>query len=124
LQARLPSTRADFPAALAALATLATLGCAAPGQPYTMKSTPPLTDRHLSYWQKNLRLTAVLMAIWFVVTFGIAFFARDLSFNFLGWPFSFWVASQGALIVYFLIIWFYARTMNRLDREHGVAEED
>ncbi len=82
-----------------------------------------LTDRHRQYWQKNLRITAVLLAIWFLVTFGVGFFARDLNFTFFGWPFSFWVASQGALIVYCLIIWFYASYMNRLDQEHGVAEE-
>ena len=66
----------------------------------------------------------LLLALWFVVTFGISYFARELSFNFFGWPFSFWVAAQGALIVYVLIIWFYASYMNRLDQEHGVAEEE
>lgn len=95
-----------------------------PAAHHPMKPSVPLTDRHVSYWQKNLRLTAGLLVVWFGVTFGVAFFARDLNFDFLGWPFSFWVASQGALIVYFVIIWFYARTMNRLDREHGVAEDD
>ena len=83
-----------------------------------------LTEQHRSYWSKNLRITGVLLAIWFVVTYGIGFFARDLSFTFFGWPFSFWVGAQGALIVYVIIIWYYARTMNRLDQEHGVAEED
>lgn len=82
-----------------------------------------LTETHRHYWRKNLRITGVLLAIWFVVTFVVAFFARDLNFTFFGWPFSFWVASQGALVVYVAIIWFYARTMNRLDQEHGVAEE-
>jgi len=83
-----------------------------------------LTETQKHYWQKNLRITAVLMAIWFVVTYVIAFFARELNFTFFGWPFSFWVAAQGALIVYVVIIWYYARTMNRLDQEHGVAEEE
>lgn len=49
-------------------------------------------------------------------------FARDLSFTFFGWPFSFWMASQGSLVIYVVIIWFYARYMNQLDQEHGVAE--
>ena len=57
-------------------------------------------------------------------TFVIGFFARDLTFTIMGWPFSFWVASQGSLIVYMLIIWYYARTMNRMDTEYGVAEEE
>ena len=62
------------------------------------------------------------MAIWSVVTFVVAFYARDLNFSFFGWPFSFWVAAQGALIVYALIIWFYQRYMDRLDHEHDVGE--
>ena len=81
-----------------------------------------LTERQREYWRKNLRITAVLMVIWFVVTYVVAFFARDLNFTFFGWPFSFWVAAQGALIVYVVMIWFYARTMNRMDEEFGVAE--
>ena len=76
------------------------------------------------YWRKNLRITGILLAIWFFVTFVIGYFARDLNFAFFGWPFSFWVAAQGALIVYVVIIWFYARYMNRLDQDHGVSEED
>ena len=83
-----------------------------------------LTERHRLYWQTNLRITAVLMAIWFVVTFVVSYWARDLSFNFFGWPFSFWMGAQGSLVVYCIIIWYYANYMNRLDQEHGVAEEE
>ena len=83
-----------------------------------------LSEAHRHYWRKNLRMTGILMLIWFMVTFVVSYFARELSFSFFGWPFSFWMASQGALVVYVLIIWFYAGHMNRLDRAHGVAEED
>ena len=83
-----------------------------------------LTERHHQRWRQNLRITAILLFIWFFVTFVIGYFARDLDFNFFGWPFSFWVAAQGALVVYVLIIWFYASYMNRLDQQYGVAEED
>ena len=82
-----------------------------------------LTSKHEAYWSKNLRMTSILLAIWFLVTFVVGYFARDLNFSFFGWPFSFWVGAQGALIVYVVIIWYYARYMNRLDQEHGVAEE-
>lgn len=81
-----------------------------------------LTERHHEYWRKNLRLTSVLLGIWFIVSFVMVYFARDLSFTFFGWPFSFWMAAQGSLLVYMAIIWYYARTMNRMDQEHGVAE--
>jgi putative solute:sodium symporter small subunit len=83
-----------------------------------------LTEKHRQYWSKNLQITGILLAIWFLVTFGVGYFARDLDFKFFGWPFSFWVAAQGALIVYVLIIWYYAHYMNKLDQEHGVAEEE
>ncbi len=83
-----------------------------------------LTELQEQYWQKNLSITAKLMGVWFVVTFVVTFFARDLSFNFFGWPFSFWMASQGSLIIYVLIIWYYASYMNQIDQEHGVAEEE
>ena len=83
-----------------------------------------LTDRHRQYWQANLRITGTLLAIWFFVTFVLGYFARDLTFSFFGWPFSFWVGAQGALVAYVVIIWFYARYMNKLDQQHGVHEDE
>ncbi|MBI5163089.1 MAG: DUF4212 domain-containing protein [Magnetospirillum sp.] len=81
-----------------------------------------LTERHKEYWSKNLRITSILLAVWFVVTFVVSWFARELSFNFFGWPFSFYMGAQGALVIYVWIIWYYARYMNRLDMEYGVDE--
>ena len=83
-----------------------------------------LTERHREYWRKNLRMTALLLVIWFVVTFVVGYYARDLTFDFFGWPFSFWMGAQGSLIIYVGIIWYYAHYMNKLDHEYGVAEED
>ena len=61
----------------------------------------------------NWRLTLTLLLAWALVTFGVAYFARALSFDFFGWPFSFWVGSQGALIVYVTIVVIYARNSQR-----------
>ena len=83
-----------------------------------------VSENHQRYWQKNLRITAILMVIWFVVTFVVSFFARELSFNFFGWPFSFWMGAQGSLVVYVAMIAYYAHYMNKLDNEHNVAEEE
>ena len=83
-----------------------------------------LTQAHRQYWRKNLHITAMMLLAWFVVTFVVSYFARDLSFDFFGWPFSFWVGAQGALIVYCLITWWYARRMDKLDAEHGVREDE
>jgi putative solute:sodium symporter small subunit len=86
-----------------------------------MNQQPTPNQRH--YWRKSLSITAWLMLVWFVVTFGVAFFARDLSFSFFGWPFSFWVGAQGALGVYVLIVGVYAYLMNRLDEAHSLNED-
>jgi len=84
-----------------------------------------LTEKHKQYWQKNLRLTGILLVIWFVATFVIGWFARDLeSFTIIGFPFSFYMGAQGSLIIYVLIIWYYAHAMNKLDIEYGVHEGD
>ena len=69
-------------------------------------------------------LSLGLLLVWAGVAFGLIFFARELSFSFFGWPFSFWMGAQGSLIIYVAIIWFYARYMNKLDQEFGVAEEE
>jgi putative solute:sodium symporter small subunit len=83
-----------------------------------------ITDTHRRYWRSNLRITGLLLGFWFIVTFLVSYFARELSFSFFGWPFSFWMGAQGALVVYVLIVGFYAWYMNRLDIQHGVEESD
>ena len=81
-------------------------------------------ERVARHWRMNQRIIAVLLVVWFLVTFVVAYFARELSRSFFGWPFSFWVAAQGALIVYMVLIWIYGRAMNRLDRKLRLAEDD
>ena len=83
-----------------------------------------LTEKHKEYWRKNVTMTLILLAIWAFVTYVLGYLARDLSFNFFGWPFAFWVGGQGALVVYVIIIWWYARYMNNLDKQYGVHEGD
>ena len=82
-----------------------------------------LTAKHQEYWRRNLVITGILLAIWFVVTFVEAWYARELnSISFLGFPLGFYMSAQGSLIVYVVIIWIYQRYMNRLDNEFGVQE--
>ncbi len=82
------------------------------------------TDKHRAYWHKNLRLTGVLLGIWFLATFGIIFFARELNnIVFMGFPFAFYMGAQGSLIIYVVIIWYYARRMNQLDQEYCIQEQ-
>jgi putative solute:sodium symporter small subunit len=76
----------------------------------------------LGHWHRTLVVTAALLALGFLVSFVVAWFARDLDFVFLGWPFSYWVASQGALLVFLFIVWAYAHVMDRMDGEEQPSE--
>jgi putative solute:sodium symporter small subunit len=96
--------------------------------PFTHKqrrSLMELSAKHEEYWRKNLVVTAVLMVIWFIATFVEGWYARELnSITFLGFPLGFYMSAQGSLIIYVVIIWFYARYMNKLDHEYNVQEEE
>ena len=83
------------------------------------------TPEQREYWQRNLKLTGSLLGIWFVATFVVIWFARELNeLIFAGFPLAFYMGAQGSLIIYILIIWFYARRMNALDITFGVDEEE
>ncbi len=77
-----------------------------------------------AHWQRVRRWTGWLLLIWALVSFGLTWHARALSFSFFGWPFSFWVAAQGAMLVYLALVVIYAWAMHRLDEEYGLDEED
>ena len=78
-----------------------------------------------AYWKANLRLLGVLMAIWFVVSFGCGILLRDWldQWSLGGYPLGFWFAQQGSIIVFLLLIFNYAWRMNKLDAQYGVEEE-
>ena len=87
----------------------------------------PARDARARHWHRTQRLTASLLLVWFVVGFVVTWFARDLDFPFFGWPFSFWVAAQGGIIVFVALLAVYARRMARLDRrlhEEGGGHDD
>lgn len=86
--------------------------------------TAPSADRREDYWRRTLALTGVLLGIWFVVTYVVSFFAVSLNeIKLFGFPLGFYMAAQGSLIVYVLIIGYYAHVMNRRDVEYGVHED-
>ena len=84
-----------------------------------------LTDKHKEYWRKNLVITAILLFIWFVVTFVEAWFAKELNtMSFMGFPLAFYMSAQGSLAIYVILIGTYAWYMNKLDKEYEVDEGD
>jgi putative solute:sodium symporter small subunit len=85
-----------------------------------------LTERQKEdYWRYNVRLTTILLAIWFVVTFLISgLWAGYLNhITILGFPLGYYMAAQGSLAIFVIEIAVYARLMNRKDEEYGIREE-
>jgi putative solute:sodium symporter small subunit len=78
-----------------------------------------------AYWKANLRLVAVLLAIWFLVSYGFGILLADWldQFRFAGFKLGFFFAQQGSIWVFVLLIFVYVRLMNRMDREHDVHED-
>ena len=78
--------------------------------------------RDTPYWHRVRRVTALLLVAWFLASFVVTFFARDLSFEVWGWPFGFWMAAQGSLWVFIIITAVYAWVVNRLDAHYGIQD--
>jgi putative solute:sodium symporter small subunit len=85
-----------------------------------------LSDRQKQeYWRYNVRLTTILLVIWFVVTFIISGLMAGWLNNYtiLGFPLGYYMAAQGSLAIFVLEIAVYARLMNAKDEEFGIREE-
>lgn len=82
-------------------------------------------DAARGYWKENLRFMFILLAIWFVVSFGAGIlFVDELdTIQFFGFPLGFWFAQQGSIYTFVALIWVYVWKMNRLDRKYDVHEE-
>jgi putative solute:sodium symporter small subunit len=81
------------------------------------------TPQH-SYWLGTQFVTGVLFTAWLATTLGIIFFARELAqLTVFGWPFSYYLAAQGSMLIYLAIVGVYALVMRRLDRLYWRAVE-
>ena len=75
-----------------------------------------------SHWRSTRRLTFTLLALWLGTGFGTVFFARELAqLTLFGWPLSFYMAAQGASLIYLAIIGAYAWRMRRHDQAYARA---
>jgi putative solute:sodium symporter small subunit len=85
-----------------------------------------LTDKQKDdYWRYNVKLTTILLVIWFVVTYLISgLWASWLNqYSVLGFPMGYYMAAQGSLAIFVIEIAVYAYLMNRKDEEFGIREE-
>ena len=82
-------------------------------------------EQRQSYWRYNVKLTTVLLAIWFLFTYllGGLWAAKLNEIVIIGFPLGYYIAAQGSLAVFVIEIALYAKLMNAKDLEYGIREE-
>jgi putative solute:sodium symporter small subunit len=82
-------------------------------------------ENQQAYWKANLKIMGVLLSIWFIVSFGcgILFVEQLNQIQFAGFKLGFWMAQQGSLYVFLILIFVYVKKMDALDKKHGLSEE-
>ncbi len=76
------------------------------------------------YWRRTSTLMWIMFALWVFFSFIIHFFVEPLNtFKFLGFPLGFYMAAQGSLIAFVVMLFLFAKRQDTIDREEGVAED-
>jgi len=91
-----------------------------------MENESTLQNRRKAYWQANLKILAILMTIWFAVSFGcgILFVEQLNQIKLGGFKFGFWMAQQGSIYVFVVLIFVYVQLMNKLDRKFNFEDSE
>jgi len=79
----------------------------------------------LAYWKANIRLITICLVIWAVCSYGFGIILRPAleGIKIGGTDLGFWFAQQGSMIVFLILIFYYAYKMNKLDRQFDVHED-
>lgn len=82
-------------------------------------------DHQSTYWKSNIQLLAMLLTIWFVVSFGAGILFVDVlnTISIGGYPLGFWFAQQGSIFTFVVIIFFYVYRMDKIERSYKDDQE-
>lgn len=77
-----------------------------------------------AYWAANIKIITWSLVIWFVCSYGLGIILRPALSGIAigGTDLGFWFAQQGSILIFIVLIFFYAWRMNKLDAEFGVEE--
>lgn len=92
-----------------------------------MPDSHNLREREEAHWRKTSRLMLINLSIWFFFGYVIHMFVVPLNtiqLPILGFPLGFYMAAQGSLIAFVIILFVFARQQDKIDREFGFAEDD
>lgn len=82
-------------------------------------------DSSHAYWKATLGLLTRILIIWFLISFGAGILFAPLLDNVKlgGYPLGFWFAQQGSIYIFIVLIFYYAKKMNDIDRRFDVHED-
>lgn len=77
-----------------------------------------------AYWQENLSIIFKLLAIWFIFSFIFGIFFADYlnTFEISGVKFGYFLANQGLIYLFILLIFIYIKKMSKLDEKYSKSE--
>lgn len=83
------------------------------------------SNQSRAYWRENVRIVISLLSIWFLVSFVMSILFVDIldQIRLFGFKFGFWVAQQGSIVCFVILIFIYVYKMNKLDLKYGVYEK-
>ena len=89
------------------------------------KMINPKNSKVKVYWKKNIRIVLSLLAVWFFVSFGMGILFVDVLDNFrlFGFKLGFWMAQQGSIFCFVILIFVYVYRMNKLDHQYDMDED-
>ena len=78
-----------------------------------------------AYWKENLTWVAILLTIWFLVSYVAGILLANVLENFYlgGFPLGFWFANQGSMVIFVILIYVYVKIMNGIDKKYDVHEK-
>ena len=81
-----------------------------------------MSDSAQTYWKPNIKIVSVLLSIWFFISFGCGILFVDFldQFRFGGFKLGFWIAQQGSIFVFVVLIYAYIYLMDKLDNEYNL----
>ena len=91
-----------------------------------MESQNNPQNHRQAYWRANIRILTILLSIWFIVSFGggILFVDQLNQIKLGGFKLGFWIAQQGSIYTFVVLIFAYVRLMNKLDQKFNFNEKN
>lgn len=85
------------------------------------------SENDKAHWDKTTRLMFTVLGIWLFFGYIVHMFVNvlnNITIPGLGFPLGFYMAAQGSLIAFVVILFVFAKKQDSIDREFGVAEDD